>query len=192
MKFTRFAIEGPILVEPRVFGDERGFFLESYKASIFSKEGIPEQYPQDNHSRSKKGVLRGLHFQIPPYEQGKLVRVISGRVYDVAVDIRMGSPTFGKWVGVELSGDNKHIFWVPPGFAHGFVVLEDDTDFVYKVTTEYAPQHELGIRFDDPDITIPWLEIFGSTDFTVSEKDKILPTLQEYNSPFIYQATNIS
>ncbi|MEM7184507.1 MAG: dTDP-4-dehydrorhamnose 3,5-epimerase [Spirochaetota bacterium] len=192
MKFTRFDISGPILVEPRVFGDERGFFMESYKASAFSKEGIPGQYPQDNHSRSKKGVLRGLHFQIPPYEQGKLVRVIRGRVYDVAVDIRKGSPTFGKWVGVELSGENKHIFWVPPGFAHGFLVLEDDTDFVYKVTTEYAPQHELGILFDDSEIAIPWQDILGSTDFTVSEKDKVLPTLQEYNSPFLFQATNLS
>lgn len=129
MQFKKFQIEGPILIEPKVFGDERGFFLETFKASIFEKENIPFQFSQDNHSRSSRGVLRGMHLQIPPYDQGKLVRVVRGKVIDVVVDVRVGSPNYGKWLSVELSEENKNIFWVPPGFAHGFLTLEDKTVF---------------------------------------------------------------
>lgn len=181
----KYNIPGPILIEPKVFGDERGF-LESFKASLFEKEGIPSFFPQDNHSRSKRGVLRGLHFQIPPYEQGKLVRVVRGKVFDVAVDIRKGSSYYGQWIGVELSGENKHIFWVPPGFAHGFLVLEDDTDFLYKVTREYSPEHEHGIIYNDPDISIPWQDILKTGDIALSKKDMILPSLKSFTTPFRY------
>ncbi|MFC3100225.1 dTDP-4-dehydrorhamnose 3,5-epimerase [Altererythrobacter lauratis] len=148
-------IEGPLIIEPRVFGDERGFFLESWNAAGFAAAGLDLSFVQDNHSRSQKGVLRGLHFQ-NPVPQGKLVRVVSGAVFDVAVDLRRSSPTFGKWVGVELSAENKRMFWVPEGFAHGFLTLEDNTDFLYKCTAPYAPHHEHALAWDDPDIGIAW------------------------------------
>ena len=156
MKATRLAIPDVVLMEPKVFGDARGFFFESFNQKAFDEAtGTRHQFVQDNHSRSAKGVLRGLHYQIEQ-PQGKLVRVARGRVWDVAVDIRQGSPTFGQWVGAELSEDNQHQLWVPPGFAHGFVVLSDSADFLYKTTDYYAPQHERCIAWNDPQLAIAW------------------------------------
>jgi dTDP-4-dehydrorhamnose 3,5-epimerase len=143
------------IIEPRVFGDDRGFFLESWNKRAFESLGLDLDFVQDNHSRSAKGVLRGLHFQ-NPNPQGKLVRVVSGRVWDVAVDVRRSSPTFGQWAGVELSAANKRMFWVPQGFAHGFVSLEDDTDFIYKCVGYYDPSHEHSLLWNDPAIGIDW------------------------------------
>ncbi|MGB4645270.1 MAG: dTDP-4-dehydrorhamnose 3,5-epimerase, partial [Dictyoglomaceae bacterium] len=143
--FIKLEIPEVILIEPTVFSDERGFFIETYKSSEFKKNGIDYDFVQDNHSKSKRGVLRGLHYQLKPMEQGKLVRCIKGRIWDVAVDIRKGSPTYSKWVAVELSEDNKKMFWIPPGFLHGFVALEDNTEIIYKVTKEYSKEHDRGI-----------------------------------------------
>ncbi len=148
-------LPGVLILEPKVFGDARGFFQETWNARVFAEIGIDAQFVQDNHSRSAKGILRGLHYQVQD-PQGKLVRVTSGRVFDVAVDIRRSSPHFGRWTGVELSGENKRMFWVPPGFAHGFVALEDETDFLYKCTALYAPQWDRSIAWNDPDIAIDW------------------------------------
>lgn len=148
-------LPGVLILEPKVFGDARGFFQETWNAKVFADIGIDAQFVQDNHSRSAKGILRGLHYQVQE-PQGKLVRVTSGRVFDVAVDIRRSSPHFGRWTGVELSGDNKRMFWVPPGFAHGFVALEEETDFLYKCTALYAPQWDRSIAWNDPDIGIDW------------------------------------
>lgn len=143
------------ILEPRVFGDARGFFLESWNERVFAEAGLPTEFVQDNHSRSSRGVLRGLHYQLDN-PQGKLVRVVSGAVYDVAVDIRRSSPTFGLSVGVELTAENKRMFWVPPGLAHGFVCLQDGTDFLYKCTQFYEPRHERSILWNDPDLDIDW------------------------------------
>ena len=162
------AIEGVLIIEPRVFGDERGFFMETWNAGAFAAAGLDFTFVQDNHSRSQRGVLRGLHFQ-KPGPQGKLVRVTNGAVFDVAVDLRAYSPTFGKWVGVELSAANKRMFWVPEGFAHGFLTLDDDTDFIYKCTAPYAPQSEHTLAWDDPAVGISWPDI-GMAPL-VSEKD---------------------
>jgi dTDP-4-dehydrorhamnose 3,5-epimerase len=148
-------LPGVLILEPKVFGDARGFFQETWNAKVFTDIGIDAKFVQDNHSRSAKGILRGLHYQVQD-PQGKLVRVTSGRVFDVAVDIRRSSPHFGRWTGVELSGENKRMFWVPPGFAHGFVALEDETDFLYKCTALYAPQWDRSIAWNDPDIAIDW------------------------------------
>jgi dTDP-4-dehydrorhamnose 3,5-epimerase len=152
-------IETPVadllIIEPKVFGDDRGFFMESWNAATFRSAGLDLTFVQDNHSRSARGVLRGLHFQ-NPNPQGKLVRVVTGRAWDVAVDLRKSSPTFGKWHGVELSAANKRLFWVPPGFAHGFVSLEDGTDFLYKCTTFYSPADEHSLAWDDASIGIEW------------------------------------
>jgi dTDP-4-dehydrorhamnose 3,5-epimerase len=146
-----------VLIEPKAFGDDRGFFMETFKVSEFEIFGIKVNWVQDNHSRSKRGVLRGLHVQDSPYAQGKLVRVVNGSVFDVAVDIRKGSPTFGQWVGVTLSSQNKQILWIPEGFAHGVLTLEDGTDLLYKVSgSEYSPAHERCSRWDDPQIGISW------------------------------------
>ena len=156
MKATRLAIPDVVLIEPKVFGDARGFFFESFNQKAFDEAtGTNHQFVQDNHSRSAQGVLRGLHYQIQ-HPQGKLVRVARGSVWDVAVDIRKGSPSFGQWVGAELSEDNQHQLWVPPGFAHGFVVLSDSADFLYKTTDYYAPQHERCIAWNDPRLAIAW------------------------------------
>ena len=144
-----------LIIEPRVFGDARGFFMETWNAAGFAAAGLDLGFVQDNHSRSQKGVLRGMHFQNPG-PQGKLVRVTRGAVFDVAVDLRASSPTFGKWVGAELSAENKRMFWVPEGFAHGFLTLEDDTDFLYKCTAPYAPQSEFSLAWDDPAVGIEW------------------------------------
>ena len=156
MKISNSKLKGCVIIEPRVFGDERGFFLETFQAIRYEQEaGIDLPFVQDNHSRSARGVLRGLHFQ-KTKPQGKLVRVVRGEVYDVAVDIRKGSATFGEWEGVILSEDNKKQFWVPPGFAHGFVVLSDTADFEYKCTDYYDPSDEGSILWSDPDLDIPW------------------------------------
>lgn len=183
MEFISTAIPEVILIKPKVFGDERGFFLESYKKSLFHVNGITEEFIQDNHSKSSKGVLRGLHYQLDPKAQGKLVRCVAGAVFDVAVDIRRGSPTFGKWVGFELSAENKHMLWIPAGFAHGFVTLEDNTEFLYKTTGEYAPECDRGIRYDDPEIGITWPIIDG---LLLSDKDLKQPLLQNADINFTY------
>lgn len=161
-------IPGPLIIEPRVFGDERGFFLETWNAGVFAAAGLDLTFVQDNHSRSQKGVLRGMHFQNPG-PQGKLVRVVRGAVFDAVVDLRRSSPTFGKWTGVTLSAENKRMFWVPEGFAHGFLTLEGDTDFLYKCTAPYAPQHEASLAWDDPAVGIEW-PIEG-IDVKLSAKD---------------------
>ena len=156
MKISHSKLKGCVIIEPRVFGDDRGFFLETFQAARYKQEaGIDLPFVQDNHSRSARDVLRGLHFQ-KTKQQGKLVRVVRGEVYDVAVDIRKGSATFGEWEGVILSEDNKKQFWVPPGFAHGFVVLSDTADFEYKCTDYYDPSDEGCILWSDPDLDIPW------------------------------------
>jgi dTDP-4-dehydrorhamnose 3,5-epimerase len=155
MQIISTAIPDVLLLGPKVFGDDRGFFLESYNACELARAGITAAFVQDNHSRSARNVLRGLHYQVKQ-PQGKLVRVIAGEVFDVAVDVRRRSPTFGKWVGFNLSAQNKHIAWIPPGFAHGFLVLSESADFLYKTTDYYAPEHERCIAWDDPGIGIHW------------------------------------
>ena len=160
MKAIPTAIPEVMVLEPRVFGDERGFFMESFNQKLFDElTGTSQAFVQDNHSRSARGVLRGLHYQLPPQAQGKLVRVTQGRVFDVAVDVRRQSKSFGRWVGVELSGENHRQFWIPPGFAHGFLVLSDSADFLYKTTGYYAPDAERSIRWDDPVLKIEWPDI---------------------------------
>lgn len=157
MNVTPTAIPEVLILEPKVFGDARGFFFESFNQKVFNQAtGLDLQFVQDNHSRSAKGVLRGLHYQLPPHAQGKLVRVVRGAVFDVAVDIRKSSPTFGRWVGVELSEDNHRQLWIPPGFAHGFLTLSESAEFLYKTTDYYAPQHEGCIAWNDPTIAIQW------------------------------------
>lgn len=154
---TPTAIPDVLILEPRVFGDARGFFFESFNEEVFRRAaGFVPVFVQDNHSRSAKGVLRGLHYQLPPHAQGKLVRCVRGAVFDVAVDIRKNSPTFGHWVGEELSEDNHRQLWIPPGFAHGFLTLTDTADFLYKTTSYYAPSHDRGIASDDPAVAIKW------------------------------------
>ena len=150
------AIEGVLMLEPRVFGDARGFFLESWNRQNFADAGLDLDFVQDNHSRSARGVLRGLHYQLPPHAQGKLVRVVQGAVFDVAVDIRKSSPNFGKWVGALLDADKKQQLWIPPGFAHGFVTLSDTAEFLYKTTDFYAPEFERCIAWNEPEIAIDW------------------------------------
>lgn len=164
------AIADVFLFTPKLFGDERGFFFESFNANIFSEvAGVRPDFVQDNHSRSVKGVLRGLHYQLPPHAQGKLVRVVQGEVFDVAVDIRRSSPTFGKWVGAVLSAENKNQLWIPPGFAHGFVTLSETAEFLYKTTEFYSPGSERCIAWDDSAIAIEW-----PIDFTPSLSSKDL------------------
>ncbi len=158
-----------VLIEPKIFGDDRGFFLESFNETAFAEAGLPTRFVQDNHSRSGKGVLRGLHLQNPA-PQGKLVRVVNGAVWDAIVDLRRSSPTFGNWFGVELSSANKRILWVPEGFAHGFLTLEDGTDFLYKCTAPYSPEHERALAWDDPAIGIEW-PLLGITP-QLSTKDR--------------------
>lgn len=183
-QFTKLSIPDVLLVEGSSFGDERGFFMEIYKYSDFQKAGIIEPFTQDNYSRSAKNVLRGLHYQANPRAQGKLVRAIRGKVFDVAVDIRRGSPTFGKWVAEELSEQNKKALWIPVGFAHGFVALEDNTELYYKVTDEYAPETDRGILWDDPVIGIQW----PAKDPALSPKDVALPILSKAIDLFTYKS----
>ncbi len=177
-EFERQKINDVILVKPKVFGDSRGFFMESYKKSDFFANGIDVEFNQDNHSKSTKGVLRGLHYQAKPYGQAKLVRCSKGRIYDVAVDIRPNSETFGQYVKVELSEDNKQMLYIPEGFAHGFVALTDEVELLYKASGEYNPQADRGVIWNDKDINIDW-----NIDFEplLSEKDKVQPTLKEIN-----------
>lgn len=170
MNIIPTSIPDVLIIEPQVFGDERGFFYESFNQQKFSeKTGLSIQFVQDNHSRSKQGILRGLHYQVQQV-QGKLVRVIAGEIYDVAVDIRQSSPTFGQWIGVTLSAENKQQLWIPPGFAHGFYVLSNSADVLYKTTDYYAPQHERSILWNDADLTIKW-PLVGSIP-TLSAKDQ--------------------
>ena len=177
MKVIPTAIEGVLIIEPKVFGDERGFFFESFNQRAFNEAvGQTVDFVQDNHSRSAKGVLRGLHFQRPPHAQGKLVRVTQGSVFDVAVDIRADSPTFGRWVGVELSGVNHRQMWIPAGLAHGFLVTSDSADFLYKTTDYYRPESEGSVRWDDPDLAIAW-PLEGITP-ALSAKDAAAPALR--------------
>ncbi len=176
MKAIKTDIDGVVIFEPRVFEDERGYFFESFNSREFAEAtGMDITFVQDNESKSRYGVLRGLHFQREPYTQSKLVRVVSGRVWDVAVDIRRGSPTFGKYVAVELSGENKRQMFIPKGIAHGYVVLEDDTIFQYKCDNLYNPESEGAIAWNDPTIAIEWP--IPAADIILSEKDKHHPTL---------------
>jgi dTDP-4-dehydrorhamnose 3,5-epimerase len=178
MKVTTTAIEGLLILEPRVFGDERGFFLESFNQKAFDDAlGREVRFVQDNHSRSTKGVLRGLHYQLPPDAQGKLVRVTQGAVFDVAVDLRRSSPSFGRWVGVELTGQNHRQLWLPPGMAHGFLVTSDSADFLYKTTEYYAPLAERCVRWDDPALGIDWPALDRPP--VLSAKDAAAPWLAD-------------
>jgi dTDP-4-dehydrorhamnose 3,5-epimerase len=178
MKVATTAIEGVLVIEPTVFGDDRGFFMESFNDRAFrDATGCDAAFVQDNHSRSVRGVLRGLHFQLAPRAQGKLVRVVLGSVFDVAVDIREGSPTFGRWVGVELSERNRRQLWVPAGLAHGFVVTSDSADVLYKTTDYYAPELERSIRWDDPALSIDW-PLDGALP-KLSAKDAAAPLLRD-------------
>ena len=176
MNVITTAIEGVLILEPKVFGDARGFFMESFNQTAFNDAvGHGVSFVQDNHSRSSKGVLRGLHYQLPPHAQGKLVRVTRGSVFDVAVDIRVGSPTFGSWVGVELSGENHRQLWLPPGMAHGFLVTSDTADFLYKATDFYAPQAEAALLWSDPTVGITWPDLKVAPQ--LAPKDAAAPTL---------------
>jgi dTDP-4-dehydrorhamnose 3,5-epimerase len=177
MKFIKTEIPEVVIIEPKVFTDERGYFMESFRQDLFEKNVGKINFIQDNESKSKKGVLRGLHYQLPPFSQSKLIRVIKGSVIDVAVDIRKGSPTFGKYVAVELSEENKRQLFIPRGFAHGFLVTSEEAIFVYKVDNYYSPECDRNIRFDDPDINIDWN--FPKNEILVSEKDKKAPFLKE-------------
>ncbi len=177
MEFERTALSDVVLIRPRVFGDARGYFLESWEQRKLAAAGIDAAFVQDNHSRSARHVLRGLHYQIEQ-PQGKLVRVVTGRVFDVAVDIRRSSATFGKWVGAVLSEENHHMLWVPPGFAHGYLVLSDSADFLYKVTDFWAPRHERTIRWDDPEIGVKW-PLPAGVEPVLSEKDRDAARLRE-------------
>ena len=177
MKVIETEIEGVVILEPQIFGDERGYFFESFSLKRFEEEVSKTVFVQDNESKSKYGVLRGLHYQLPPYTQAKLVRVVKGTVLDVAVDIRKGSPTFGKYVAAELSEENKRQFFLPKGLAHGFVVLSEEAIFQYKCDEYYAPGHEGAIRFDDPDLGIDWR--LPLKDIILSEKHKKHPRLRD-------------
>ena len=168
--FTQTEIPGVVVIEPQVFGDDRGYFMETYQKDQFAEAGIDKEFVQDNQSASKKGVLRGLHFQIN-YPQDKLVRVVSGEVFDVAVDLRPGSKTYGKWFGVELSAENKKQFYIPEGFAHGFLVLSDEAEFAYKCTDFYHPGDEGGMAWNDPEIGVEW-PIEEGMELIISEKDQ--------------------
>ncbi len=182
MEIVKTPIEGLLIIKPNVFEDDRGYFFESYNREVFLKHGLDLNFVQDNESKSKKGVLRGMHFQNPPFAQGKLVRVVRGAVLDVAVDIRKGSPTYGKWHSVELSGQNKLMYWIPAGFAHGFLTLEDDTVFFYKCTNVYNKESEGCIRWNDPDRNIAW----GQVAPVVSERDSKAPLFSDFNPSFYF------
>jgi dTDP-4-dehydrorhamnose 3,5-epimerase len=178
MKVIPTALPGVLILEPKVFADERGFFLESFNQRAFD-EAIGEhvEFVQDNHSRSQRGVLRGLHYQLPPHAQGKLVRVASGRVFDVAVDMRRASATFGRWVGTELDDSEQRQLWIPAGFAHGFLVLSDTADFLYKATDYYAPAAERAVRWDDPQLAIAWP--YPGAPIRLSARDRAAPSFAQ-------------
>ena len=178
MRAIATALPGVLILEPKVFGDARGFFLESYNRKTFAEATrVDVEFVQDNHSRSAKGVLRGMHLQVVPHAQGKLVRVAAGRVFDVVADVRSASPTFGRWVGVELDAEGQRQLWIPPGYAHGFLVLSESADFLYKTTTYYAPAHELSVRWDDPRLGIEWPDI--GAPFALAARDRDAPLLDE-------------
>ena len=184
MSIETTSLPGVLIFTPRVFKDPRGFFFESYKDVVWQAAGIETVFVQDNHSRSVRDTLRGLHFQLPPAEQVKLVRVVRGVVWDVAVDIRAGSPTFGQWIGVELSEDNFRQLYIPAGFAHGFCVLSDEADVLYKTSHIYSPAHEQGIAWNDPDIGIIW----PAREPLLSDRDRAAPSLEDYlrKTPFVW------
>lgn len=177
MTFTPTAIADVILIKPEIFEDARGVFYEGYRRDVFTAHGIPAEFVQDNYSRSAKGVLRGLHYQIPPKAQAKLIQVIRGAVFDVAVDLRRDSPTFGRWVGCSLSGANHHLLYIPVGFAHGFCALEPDTLVMYKVTDIYSPAHERGLLWDDPDVRIQWPAL--DVPYALADRDRRYPRLKD-------------
>lgn len=182
MKFTACRIPDVILIEPRLFGDQRGFFMETYQQKVFAEQGITAQFVQDNHSGSRRGTLRGLHYQIQQ-AQGKLVRAVAGQIFDVAVDLRRSSPTFGQWVGEILSAENKRQLWIPPGFAHGFYVLSDWAEVVYKASDFYAPQWERTLLWNDPAVGIEW-PLEDGAELLISEKDRAgLPLAQAETYP---------
>ncbi len=181
-EFKQLELQGPVLVCPKIFGDVRGFFLEYYKQADFVLNGIPEPFVQDNYSRSSHGVLRGLHYQRYPRAQGKLVMCMRGRIFDVAVDIRKNSPHYGKWVGMELSEENRFMLYVPPGFAHGFQVLSESADIMYKCTDEYSPADERGVIWNDSDINVAW----PIAHPVLSDKDKLLPVLKDAENNFTF------
>ena len=185
--FNKTKIEGVFIIEPQVFGDERGFFMETYKESDFKKAGLDYNFIQDNHSKSRKGVLRGLHYQLH-YPQAKLVRVIQGEVFDVAVDLRKDSPTYGQWIGVLLSAENKKMFMIPRGFAHGFLVVSDEAEFVYKCDDVYNHEAEGGLKWDDPDVGIKWpMDGINPEDLLTSEKDGKWPSLKELSQTDLFK-----
>jgi dTDP-4-dehydrorhamnose 3,5-epimerase len=181
--FRPLEIPDLILITPDLFRDARGVFSETFKRSVFKRNGIVSDFVQENYSISKKGVVRGLHYQLNPTAQGKLIRVVKGAVFDVAVDIRQGSPHFGNWVGVHLSAEKHDMLWVPPGFAHGLCTLENDTEVIYKVTMEYSPQHERGIVWNDPAIGINW----PASCPVLSAKDSALPEMKNAEMNFFYK-----
>jgi len=183
-EFKKFDIPDVILIEPKIFGDSRGFFVETYKYSDFKNAGINANFVQDNHSKSQKGVLRGLHYQKNPGAQGKFLRCIRGEIFDVAVDIRKGSPHYGKWAGAVISEENKKMIYIPPGFAHGFLVLSDTAEVLYKTTGEYSPEHERGIIWNDPAIGIDW----KIENPLLSDRDKKLPLLKDADNNFQFNA----
>jgi dTDP-4-dehydrorhamnose 3,5-epimerase len=183
VEFIKQKIPGVVLIKPTIHGDDRGYFIETFRQDLFEEfVGYKVNFIQDNESKSTRGVLRGLHYQLPPYTQAKLVRVIEGRVLDVAVDIRKSSPTFGQHVSVELTGENKHQLFVPHGFAHGFVVLSDSATFAYKVDNYYAPEYDQGVIFNDKQLAIDWK--LPNQILKLSEKDLDLPSLDKIKSPF--------
>lgn len=184
MNIIKTPIEDLLVIEPKVWKDNRGYFYESFNAKLFADAGIGHDFVQDNQSFSQKGALRGLHAQKPPFAQGKLVRVISGSVLDVAVDIRENSPTYGHHFSIELSGENHKQLWVPPGFLHGFLTLKDDTIFTYKVTSYYDRDSEIGVMWNDADLNIDWGTEVASEDFVFSDKDLSLPLFKDFESPF--------
>ena len=180
MQIEKTEIEGLLIIKPKVFEDDRGHFFESFNKTVFFKNGLSLEFVQDNQSLSNKNVLRGLHFQTPPYAQGKLIRVIKGSVLDVAVDIRKSSPTYGKHISIELSEYNKMMFYIPEGFAHGFLTLEDNTIFSYKCTNFFNKESEGSLFWNDRDLNINW----GITNPILSDKDKVAPLFNSFNSPF--------
>lgn len=182
--FEPLGIPGLVVVTPQAFADDRGYFVETYKRSEFVRAGLPTEYLQDNCSLSKKGVVRGLHYQLEPAAQGKLLRALSGSLWEVAVDIRTGSPTFGRWAGVLLTPGNRKMFWIPAGFAAGVISLEDDSELAYKTTTEYSKAHERGILWNDAAVAIRWPS--SGTPPIVSEKDRVHPELRNAETNFVY------
>ena len=182
-EFKKLDLAGVVLIKPKVFGDSRGYFMEAYQKSVFQKNGIDADFCQDNHSMSTKGVLRGLHYQKNPKSQAKLVRCIKGSILDVAVDLRKNSPTFGKWIGEILSDENRNMLYIPSGFAHGFLVLSDKAELLYKATNEYSPEHDRGIRWNDPDINVDW-----KIDYIpiISDKDAKQPFFKEVSKEDLF------